>query len=473
MRTNVQLKPFDWEHICAPTGKQEDLHHRCDRSLQHLLRIRSAAFIIPLLVAVVFGFATALNAQTVTASSCSQTDVQNAINSVSSGETVIVPSQTCTWGSGITVTKAIHLHGAGIGNTVITGGIQYAPIVAEAAKVFELDGFTFQGASTQFQANAPNTSTPVTGIKVHDNRFTGCNVSSCRAVILPGLVAGVFYSNTFDNNTIAVSSLFASYWANVQWPSPLGGANYVYFEDNTFNNGAAGGWTSENGQSGRIAFRHNTITQTCSGCEVFDMHGEQGSGGWTISSEIYHNTITAGGNRTFYHRGGQAVIANNVIDRGALEFTEYYAWGGNGVCKPYPTAFDSSESYCSPINGTSCVEEQVHNTFYFHNVVGGSVVNPAWSMGTNICGGTPSSYIQQNREYWLPTSGLASALPASCTADGNTYYGATDTDVIYKCTATNTWSVFYQPYTYPHPLRGGSSASSPPAAPTNLTGVAQ
>jgi len=29
--------------------------------------------------------------------------------------------------------------------------------------------------------------------------------------------------------------------------------------------------------------------------------------------------------------------------------------------------------------------------------------------------------------------------------------------VLYKCTATNTWTLYYTPYTYPHPLQGGST----------------
>jgi hypothetical protein len=411
---------------------------------------------------------TEIYAATRAAASASYSDVSSAVTSASSGDTVVVPAGSATWNSSLTITKGIILNGAGVGQTVITGGIDYSPTVGEASKIFELSGFTFQGTKTQFHSSAPDSSTPVTGIKVHNNRFTGCSTSSCRAVILPGLVAGVFYSNTFDNNMIAVSSLFANYWANVQWDSTLGGPNYVYFEDNTFNNGAAGGWTSENGQSGRIAFRHNTITQTCSQCEVFDMHGEQSTGGWTISSEIYHNTITANGNRVVFHRGGQALIANNTINSGALQFTEYYAWGGNGVCKAYPIGMNSSESYCSSINGTTCVKEQVHNSFYFHNLVGGSVVNPSWMSNTNTCGGTPSSYIQQNREYWLPSYGVESALPATCTADGNTYYGTTDTDKIYKCTSTNNWTVHYAPYIYPHPLRGAGSATSTLSPPTGL-----
>jgi hypothetical protein len=29
--------------------------------------------------------------------------------------------------------------------------------------------------------------------------------------------------------------------------------------------------------------------------------------------------------------------------------------------------------------------------------------------------------------------------------------------VLYKCTAPNTWTLYYTPYTYPHPLQTSSS----------------
>ena len=73
-------------------------------------------------------------------------------------------------------------------------------------------------------------------------------------------------------------------------------------------------------------------------------------------------------------------------------------------------------------------------------------------------------------------SGLLANRPANCTAGpGGTYgtsptgsygvaYWATDANgglgELYVCTATNVWTAVYEPYTYPHPLDGGSPGVS-------------
>jgi len=39
---------------------------------------------------------------------------------------------------------------------------------------------------------------------------------------------------------------------------------------------------------------------------------------------------------------------------------------------------------------------------------------------------------------------------------------------LYKCTATNTWTAYYAPYAYPHPLQGEADTISP-AVPNGLS----
>lgn len=65
--------------------------------------------------------------------------------------------------------------------------------------------------------------------------------------------------------------------------------------------------------------------------------------------------------------------------------------------------------------------------------------------------------------------GLLSYRPTTCTTGAA--YWATDANnangELYSCTASNTWTAFYTPYTYPHPLDTSTSSSITP--PTNLT----
>ena len=76
-------------------------------------------------------------------------------------------------------------------------------------------------------------------------------------------------------------------------------------------------------------------------------------------------------------------------------------------------------------------------------------------------------------------SGTLAARPSTCTA--GVAYWATDQGnwnqsgsggqgELFKCTATNTWTLFYTPYSYPHPLVSGVSTPSV-GPPTSLTGT--
>jgi hypothetical protein len=84
--------------------------------------------------------------------------------------------------------------------------------------------------------------------------------------------------------------------------------------------------------------------------------------------------------------------------------------------------------------------------------------------------------------------GTLANRPSTCTpGPGGTYgtsptgsygvaYWATDANSsngeLYVCTSTNTWTAYYTPYTYPHPLTTGSSGTAP-NPPTGLTSTVQ
>lgn len=461
-----------------------------------------------LLLLVVLGFAVPGNAQTVAANSCSNTDVQSAITSAPRGATVTVPAGSCTWASALTLTKGVNLIGAGVGSTVITNGVgdgtmlKISPDSTAIAndEIIKVSGFTFDGNGSGYGLigiyGAPNTGTKpfknliITGNTIGNTGSTSGQGNTC-IYNFSGQTRGVIYSNTFDKCDIVfrpMGSDTTTEWSNTIYNNfSYGSADNLYIENNSILYSSAytssdnyGGWI-ESGQGGRVVVRFNTwnMANITNQAELWDIHGFQNFFGstngqtGTMIVEYYGNTVVnepSSNYRWIDHRGSWGMFFNNTYSGGSNPDIEVNQYDGGCTSQIVPTP-----SNYNPI---------VNNTYFFNNTVNGTLT-AAVSGSVNSCG------VTENVNWWNENSsfngtvgvgyGLLSARPATCTLGVG--YWATDQGswnnsgsgggqgVFYKCTNTNTWALYYTPYTYPHPLRSGSQTSGPPSPPTNLAAV--
>jgi len=377
------------------------------------------------------------------ASSCSQADVQNAINAAPDGYVVVVPSGTCTWttpaphNAAISIyQKAVTLQGAGIDQTVIntpTGtesgevGIRIDSI---EGKQVRLTGFTFSGGSELVEIIAVDTAGGISkDFRIDHTMFTAQGFAT--AVHVTGATYGLLDHNTFQNTRVFVDDDGDGSW---QRPLNLGGADAVYVEDNTFDFDVSASTIS--GRNGaRYVFRYNT-TNVGLASESTCSSGLRGA----RRVEIYGNALAATGAGGYLPdvpialRSGTGVIFDNfasgpfgrpviLIDDERSDANSCAGiWAAHPTCDgagPYDGNTPGMSGYlCRDQLGASTdaglAGPQTTEALYAWNnqssVNGGSVdIIPGGGTGTAL-------HVQENRDFF------------------------------------NTAKPGYAPYPYPHPL---------------------
>ena len=286
------------------------------------------------------------HAATVNAISCSSTDVQNAVNSASAGDTVAVPSCASTvWTTAVNISgKALTLQGqtsvspsaptqqptSATDNTNITINVTSGfprtglNVTCTASNFVEVTGFTFTSATSQSQGMIDfNGTHGNTCFRFDHNHIKIPNGSGSITIYTDqvwGLVDHLLMDSLDQNssgNAINVSG-DASTAGFVSWNDPtsfFGTGNAVVVEDSTLN--FATNYDSSEGvfdgyAGGRLLFRNNTVNNAQFG----GWHGTDSGGLRSFAyADINHNTFTnnASGNTIMFNiRGGTFVIHDNT-----------------------------------------------------------------------------------------------------------------------------------------------------------------
>jgi hypothetical protein len=409
-----------------------------------------------------------------------------------------------------------------------------------AGKSFRLTGIAIlQNSSSIVAGNGLlGISGTSTSVRIDHNHFYSY-VSGNKGIIVGGRVLGVADHNFIDARAGIITNDFAFYnganwngindqgYGDASWAdtSHFGTSQFFFTEDNLFNNG----WFSDCVMGGRYVHRHNTGNNVAGTAN----HGtsfrtERGCRAAEIYGNTYNGTPFPNGNAAYSNNSGTALIWGNTVSSSYQNVVTLDVprksnnYGGEtpppngwGYCGTNFSGTGSAwDQNAVTTTGSACMDSPARGrgdflSGNFPNVCN-ITLNPACNIFTGqwprqdldplyIFANTYSTtlvadgsgMLSANRDYYVPSgsfngtsgigSGSLSARPATCAAGpgGNTPgvgYWATDTNTLYVCNPTNTWTAYYTPYTYPHPLIAGGTAgtgSNLPNPPTSLAATVQ
>jgi hypothetical protein len=387
------------------------------------------------------------------AASCSQEDVQAAVDAAGDGDFVLVPAGHCTWTTPLASTpaveisgKGITIQGAGVGQTVITDATgstwRQTPFWVEGLEghPFRITGFTFTG-----QPSAQ-------GIIMIEGTCKNFRIDHCRfedidgrSIMVSGHTYGVIDHCTFiqpHGQGVWVGDGRGDPPGSTSWNEAMsyGTADAVFIEDCTFIWGSGGDGAADCTDGGRYVFRYNVLEGIGPG-----NHGMDSRPRSCLQMEIYNNTFNLAPHsvyRAIQSRGGSAVVFNNTI------------YGDEDTYR-VPIGLSSYRSCCYA--GAPCTPGSApsHGTCDGTNPLDGNTepqeVYKGWPCKDQIGRGTSQSsepfYEWNNTKNGVDVNitlhegppGCIDPQPSDHVKEGRDYYNDTERPE-------------YTPYVYPHPL---------------------
>lgn len=334
------------------------------------------------------------------AASANRSDVADCINAATYGDTVNIPAcakGNCVWGSGIEVTKDIHIIGAGNDSTYLVHNFtansskydaffRFTPDSTARNNLDSLDDtHTFEITGIHFYHAAPYVGyvygswiynlqpQVVKRVRIHHNKYT--NIAE--AVWVKGYVHGLFDNNILsDSNASQVEGYDSGHWTyDIR---TLGTAQAWYIENNTlsFPTRSGGNLFSDNNHGSSVVARYNTVN---SGKNILYWETHCPASQFT---EVYGNDFATGASQQPQLRSGIGIIYFNKSEspyRIRHEYSDTVTWavypnephaastcpsatGYNPATGKYPQICNDS---IDP--GTDCFCAKVNHTYFFNN----------------------------------------------------------------------------------------------------------
>jgi hypothetical protein len=322
----------------------------------------------------------------------------------------------------------------------------------------------------------------INNCRITGNPNNGSPPSGNATMILMNTLRGVIWNCSFDSSPFNISTLGAisaqddanltgTSWTSVSNMGSLdtNGTGELFAEDNDFH---AMGFATSTDNNARAVWRYNLYDNAEVGT-----HGADTSTYGQRYFEFYKNNMIFEGytdgttfnlNNWFYLRGGTYLIYNNTIS--ALSSQDY----GN---KPdinmtvMNLQRNSGPDPCWGAGSTGGARYHAPRQVGFGYVTGGKDDGlGATSDSITYAGDSEPGYIWGNSRSPLSAQITDYGGAACSSPDTSTNYIVLNRDYFNGSTQKPGWS----PYTYPHPLRAGSSATNAaPAPPIGLTATAQ
>ena len=400
--------------------------------------------------------------------SCDRTVVGDTVDAYDgTGDTVLIPADTCVWDTMLTLDSAIVLMGVSRDSVAIKNGeistnlsdmiIWIEPVTPADSPLIIVTGIEFDANNDGGNLNINNTtSTPYYNFRIHNCRFKNNSAGNeaYMSIRVKGNAFGLIDSNELDNNNydFKVYGNDDNTWQLFPGEANIGTRNYVYIENNVSTNLNAYALTS--GEGARWVYRYNTCN-IINATQGLDAHGNTNNDG-TVAHEAYENTWYSERTRAHDIRGGVAIFYNNY----------YYTYG-----EAIPNIQIREEDGYKLDDTIYPGIDSIQNTYIFNNI---AVDQSNTLLRLSEYNDTLPPYynmIAPNRDYWTDQATISGAnpftaadftkdvsanLPGTCTDDD--CYWMTDTDSLYRCDGDNNWTFIYTPYEYPHPLAGGEVA---------------